>query len=70
MSLFARPHYKSDATQFIESLKAKRPELEAQQREGRGLLWEQQVDADWNAEANEGRVKQQPYVYQTEATLR
>lgn len=70
MSLFARPHYTSDATQFIDSLKAKRPELDAQQREGRALLWEQQVDAAWNADANAGRVKQQPYVYQTEPTLR
>ena len=70
MSLFARPHYQSDVTQFIESLKAARPELDAQQREGRALLWEQQVDADWNADANAGRVKQQPYVYQTEPTLR
>ncbi|MEN9905766.1 MAG: hypothetical protein RLZZ555_2331 [Pseudomonadota bacterium] len=70
MSLFARPHYQSDATQFIDSLKSARPELEAQQRQGRALLWEQQVDADWNADADEGRVKQQSYVYQTEATLR
>ena len=50
MSLFARPHYQSDVTQFIESIKAARPELDAQQREGRALLWEQQVDADWNAD--------------------
>ena len=70
MSLFARPHYTSEATQFIESPKAKRPELDAQQREGRALLWEQSVDRDWNADATEGRVKQQPYVYQTEPTLR
>ena len=70
MSLFARPHYKSEATQFIESLKAQRPELDAQQREGRALLWEQSVDRDWNADANTGRVQQQPYVYQTEPTLR
>ncbi len=70
MSLFARPHYTSEATQFIESLKAKRPELDAQQREGRALLWEQSVDRDWNSDANTGRVQQQAYVYQTEPTLR
>lgn len=57
MSLFARPHYTSEATQFIESLKAKQPELDAQQRAGRALLWEQSVDRDWNADANEGRVR-------------
>mgnify|MGYP001756838149 FL=1 len=32
MSLFGRPHYSSDATQFIDQLKAERPELEAGQR--------------------------------------
>ena len=48
----------------------KQPELDAQQRAGRALLWEQSVDRDWNADANEGRVQQQPYVYQTEPTLR
>ena len=35
MSIFARPHYTSDATQFIESLKAAKPALEAEQRAGR-----------------------------------
>lgn len=70
MSLFARPHYKSEATQFIDSLKAARPELDAQQREGRALLWEQSVDRDWNADAETGRVDQKPYVYQNEPSLR
>ena len=70
MSFFQRDHFTSETTQFIESLKAKQPELDAQQRAGRALLWEQSVDRDWNADANEGRVQQQPYVYQTEPTLR
>jgi len=70
MSLFARPHYTSEATQFIESLKAARPELEAQQREGRSLLWDKQVDHEWNAEAANGSLAQKPYVYQNEPALR
>ncbi|MEY5098808.1 MAG: hypothetical protein RJA36_1527 [Pseudomonadota bacterium] len=70
MSLFARPHYTSEATQFIESLKAARPELDTQQCEGRALLWDKQVDAEWNAEAEAGRVEQKPYVYQNEPALR
>ena len=32
MSIFRRPDYKSDATQFIDQLKAQRPELDEQQR--------------------------------------
>ena len=33
MSLFRRPDYHSEATQFIDKLKSARPKLEAQQRE-------------------------------------
>ena len=61
MSLFARPHYQSDVTQFIESLRPPAPNSTPSSA-GRALLSEQQVDADWNADANANRVKQQPYV--------
>lgn len=70
MNIFARPHYASEATQFIDSLKAAKPSLEAEQRQGRALLWDKNVDRNFNAGAEEARVKQKPYVYQTEPTLR
>lgn len=70
MNLFARPHYTSDATQFIESLKQQKPELEAEQRQGRALLWDQSIDREFMAQARAARVKQKPYVYQTEPSLR
>jgi hypothetical protein len=70
MNIFQRPHYASDATQFINSLKAQRPELEAEQRQGRALLWDKQIDRQFAAEASEARVEQKPYVYQTEPLLR
>jgi len=47
MSLFARPHYTSVATQFLDELKQQKPQLEAGQQVGRALLhapcngWEQ-----------------------------
>jgi hypothetical protein len=66
MSIFARPHYQSDATLFIDQLKAQNPELEAQQLAGRALLWEQKVDRNAQEEYREGRVAQNPYVYQTQ----
>jgi hypothetical protein len=66
MSIFRRPDYQSDTTQFIDQLKAKNPQLEAQQRAGRALLWDKNVDrAAWR-EYREGQVEQQPYVYQTQ----
>lgn len=70
MNIFQRPHYASDATQFIDSLKSQRPELEAEQRQGRALLWDKQIDRQFAAEASEARVAQKPYVYQTEPLLR
>lgn len=66
MTIFGRPHYTSDATQFIEQLKAQHPEIEKGQIEGRALLWDRQVDRRFQAEAKAASVPQQPYVYQTQ----
>ena len=67
MSIFRRPDYQSDATQFINQLKATKPELDKQQQAGRALLWDKELDRDLLAEYKAGRVKQKPYVYQTDA---
>lgn len=64
MPLFWKP-YKSDVTNFIDELKAKKPTLEAEQRAGRALLWDKPQDREALAEYNAARVAQQPYVYQT-----
>ncbi|MCW5658266.1 MAG: DUF3460 family protein [Burkholderiaceae bacterium] len=65
MPLFWKP-YKSEITQFIEELKAKKPTLEAEQRAGRALLWDRQIDRDAQADYGEAQVPQKAYVYQTE----
>jgi hypothetical protein len=57
--------YKSDVTSFIDTLKAKKPSLEAEQRAGRALLWDKPVDRAAQADYREATVPQQPYVYQT-----
>jgi hypothetical protein len=64
MPLFWKP-YKSEITQFIDELKAKKPTLEAEQRAGRALLWDKQIDREAQAEFRDDRVPQKPYVYQT-----
>lgn len=65
MPLFWKP-YKSDATQFIDSLKQRDPQLEERQRQGRFLLWDRApVDLDTQKAQCEARVDQKPYVYQT-----
>ena len=67
MPLFWKP-YKSDVTQFIEELKAKKPTLEAEQRTGRGLLWDRPIDREAQSEWRKASVPQQAYVYQTKGS--
>ena len=55
--------YKSEASTFIDELKAKRPTLEQEQRAGRALLWDKQIDRSAQAEYADARVPQSPYVY-------
>ncbi|MDO9285602.1 MAG: DUF3460 family protein [Aquabacterium sp.] len=62
MEFFRKP-YQSDVTQFINELKAKKPTLEAEQRAGRDLLWDKQLDRSAQAEYADARVPQSPYVY-------
>jgi hypothetical protein len=64
MPLFWKP-YKSDVTQFIDSLKARDPQLEERQRQGRFLLWDKALDRDTEKAFRDATVAQKPYVYQT-----
>jgi len=62
-NLFNRPHYTSEATDFLEQLKRDRPGIEQGQRDGRARLWDKQIDRELQAEFQAGRVAQQGYVY-------
>ena len=56
--------YESDITQFLKQLKQERPTLEAEQRDGRALLWDKApIDLEERARAEASRVAQKPYVY-------
>ncbi len=57
--------YTSDITSFIEQLKANKPTLEDEQRQGRNLLWDKRIDRAAESEFADAKVAQQPYVYQT-----
>jgi uncharacterized protein DUF3460 len=65
MPLFWKP-YKSEISSFIDDMKASKPTLEAEQRAGRALLWDKQIDRGLQSEYQEAKVAQQPYVYQTQ----
>ncbi len=64
MPLLWKP-YRSDVTQFIDELKARKPTLEAEQRAGRARLWDCAQDREALEDWREAKVAQQPYVYQT-----
>jgi hypothetical protein len=66
MHIFYRPMYNSEATNFINELKAKDPQLAARQLAGRALLWDKKVDREAWSEYRAAEVEQKPYVYQTE----
>jgi hypothetical protein len=56
--------YQSDITQFLNQLKQQKPNLEAEQRRGRSLLWDKQpVDLEERATQQSSRVQQTSYVY-------
>ena len=61
--LFARPHYTSPATDFLQALKQERPELDLAQRQGRALLWDKKVDRSLWQDYRAGRVNQKPYAF-------
>jgi hypothetical protein len=67
MSLFSRPAYTSETTDFLQQLKTAKPTLEAEQRQGRGLLWDKPLNRQEQAEFKQARVAQQAYVYQSHA---
>ena len=63
MSLFSRPDYVSEVSLFIQQLKAAKPTLEAEQRQGRALLWDKPLNAPEQNEFKAAGVAQKPYVY-------
>lgn len=66
MPLFWKP-YTSEVTNLVTELKAKKPQLEAEQRAGRALLWDKNLDRQQQAEWQQAKVAQQAYVYQTKS---
>ncbi len=67
MSLFNKQTaYVSDFTRFISDMKQQNPGLEAEQQAGRARLWDKdRLDLEEMRRAQESRVKQKAYVYQS-----
>ena len=60
--------YVSDFTRFIQELKVEYPDLDRQQREGRAIWWDKDVDPDLYRRFRQSTVPQPAYVYQPKAT--
>ena len=65
MPMLPARHYESPHTKFMRELQEQRPQIVEQQREARAIWWDKDPKTLAEARANaEGRVPQQPYVYQ------
>lgn len=57
--------YISEATTFIQSLKANNPQLEQSQRDGRALLWDKLINLSDLANQSNNKLPNRSYVYAT-----
>lgn len=62
----ARTPYESDITKMIRQLLDEKPQIVEEQRKGRAMWWDKKLDVDTLRRDRESRVKQKPYVYQTD----
>jgi hypothetical protein len=60
--------YVSDFTKFLQELREKNPDLDRQQREGRAIWWDKDVDQDLYKRFRQSTLPQPAYVYQPKAT--
>lgn len=61
----AEKYYESDVTRLVRDLLQEKPDIAEEQRKGRSLWWDRKLDPEELKRAEESRVKQQAYVYQT-----
>ena len=59
--------YESEFTKFLRELKERQPDLDRQQREGRAIWWDKDVDPDLYKRFRESTLPQPAYVYQPKA---
>ena len=61
----AGARYESEYTQFMRELLQRKPGIVDQQRAGRALWWDKEIDREQQRRFRESRIAQLPYVYQT-----
>jgi hypothetical protein len=59
--------YESEITKFLRQLKESNPALAIDQREGRAIWWDKDMDRDLYRRFDESTLPQPAYVYQPKA---
>ena len=59
--------YESDITRFLRELKENNPDQERQQREGRAIWWDKDLDPELYRRFEQSELPQPAYVYQPKA---
>ena len=59
--------YESEFTKFLRELKEGNPDLDREQREGRAIWWDKDVDPELYKRFRESSLPQPAYVYQPKA---
>ena len=59
--------YVSDITRFLRELKKENPDIEREQREGRAIWWDKDVDPELYRRFEQSSLPQPAYVYQPKA---
>jgi len=57
--------YESDTTRMMRALLDEKPHIVQEQKKGRAMWWDRKFNLDGLKRAEESKVQQQPYVYQT-----
>lgn len=60
--------YESEITKFLRELKQVNPDLDRQQREGRAIWWDKELDPELYRRFEQSKVPQPGYVYQPKAS--
>jgi Protein of unknown function (DUF3460) len=59
--------YESELTRFLREIKQQNPAIGPDQKEGRAIWWDKQLDRDLYRRFRESSVPQPAYVYQPKA---
>ena len=61
----AQEYYESDITRMIRELLAEKPHIAEEQKKGRALWWDRNIRRDELNRAEQSKIRQAAYVYQT-----